>query len=195
MSIPAATTSELHSSLSDLTLSTKSTIKDIPRPSVRTSIPKKKVPVVVDSWEDEADDDSTSSSEDLVSSQLDTIALSPSVTAEGPLDPPPTPISPQTSHPWTAAPPSYTSMGPSSSSPSSRASDSSPSRRPAKQTAVAGRMIAGALGLRAPKRTEEQRAYDRAAKEQEIKRRNRDREEAAKLNEQEERVKTAVWDE
>lgn len=68
-----------------------------------------------------------------------------------------------------------------------------PARRPEKQTAVAGRLIAGALGIRAPKRTEEQRAYDRAVKEQEIKRRNREREELAKAKEEEERVKASVW--
>jgi hypothetical protein len=55
-------------------------------------------------------------------------------------------------------------------------------------------MIAGALGLRTPKRTEEQRAYDRAVKEKEIKRRNQEREAAAKLKEEEERAKAAVWD-
>ncbi|EAU38922.1 predicted protein [Aspergillus terreus NIH2624] len=188
MSVPAASTtaSELHSSLSDLSLSTKAAIKDIPRP-----IPKKKAPVIADSWEDEAD--TVSSSDELASSSNNPdTALSPSVTAEGPLDPPPTPISPQTSNPWPATP-AYTNSGSTS-----RASDSrspTPSRRPEKQTAVAGRMIAGALGLRAPKRTEEQRAYDRAVKEQEIKRRNREREEAAKAKEAEEQAKAAVWDE
>ena len=55
-------------------------------------------------------------------------------------------------------------------------------------------MIAGALGIHAPKRTEEQRAYDRSVKEQEIKRRNREREEAAKAWEEEEQAKAAVWD-
>jgi hypothetical protein len=59
---------------------------------------------------------------------------------------------------------------------------------------VAGRMIAGALGIRAPKRTEEQRAYDRAMKEKEIKRRNRAKEEEAKTKEEDDRAKAAVWD-
>lgn len=113
--------------------------------------------------------------------------LSPalSLTTEGPLDPPPTPISPQTSHPW----------GPASAS-ASAAPATSPggsARRPEKQTAVAGRLIAGALGIRAPKRTEEQRAYDRAMKEQEIKRRNREREDQAKVKEEEEKLKNSVW--
>ena len=55
-------------------------------------------------------------------------------------------------------------------------------------------MIAGALGIRAPKRTEEQRAYDRSVKEQELRRRNRERDDAAKAREEEERAKAAVWD-
>ncbi|KAE8145810.1 hypothetical protein BDV25DRAFT_61397 [Aspergillus avenaceus] len=183
-------TSELHSSLSELHLNNKSPVKDIPRPSVKTAIKSKpkKAPVVVDSWEDEADEATASEPE---VTPCDSTSLSPSVTAEGPLDPPPTPISPQTSQPWTSAPVYSdvgTSRGPNSRSPT-------PSRRPEKQTAVANRMIAGALGLRAPKRTEEQRAYDRAIKEKEMKRRNKEREEAAKAKEDDERAKAAVWDE
>ncbi|KAG0154924.1 hypothetical protein PDIDSM_497 [Penicillium digitatum] len=49
-----------------------------------------------------------------------------------------------------------------------------------------------ALGIRAPKRTEQQRAYDRSVKEQEIRRRNREREEKARLRE-EERMKASIW--
>ncbi|KAI9038733.1 uncharacterized protein KD926_010468 [Aspergillus affinis] len=203
MSASAAATSELHSSLHSLSIG-QSPVKDIPRPTVQTTNmssnrlgsnaaapKKKKAAPVADSWEDEADD-SSSSSPDLASpdQDADSTLLSPSVTAEGPLDPPPTPISPQTSQPWVTTP-AYTSTGPSSSASSGARS---PNRRPEKQTAVAGRMIAGALGMRAPKRTEEQRAYDRTVKEQEIRRRNREREEAAKAKEDEERAKAAVWD-
>ncbi|KAK1150140.1 hypothetical protein N8T08_000039 [Aspergillus melleus] len=205
MSASAAVTSELQSSLRSLSIS-QSPVKDIPRPTVQTTnmsanrlgsnaaaSKKKKAAPVADSWEDEADDSSVTSSPDLASpdQDADSTLLSPSVTAEGPLDPPPTPISPQTSQPWVTTP-AYTSTGPSSSASSGARS---PNRRPEKQTAVAGRMIAGALGIRAPKRTEEQRAYDRSVKEQEIRRRNREREEAAKAKEDEDRAKAAVWDE
>ena len=55
-------------------------------------------------------------------------------------------------------------------------------------------MIAGALGIRAPKRTEEQRAYDRAMKEKEIKCRNRLKEEQEKAKQEEERLKAAIWE-
>lgn len=66
--------------------------------------------------------------------------------------------------------------------------------RPEKTDAVAKRMIAGALGVKAPKKTEEQRAYDRAIKEKEIKRRNQEKEAAARAKEEAERAKAAVWD-
>lgn len=199
MSASAAATSELHSSLRDLSIA-QSPVKNIPRPTVTTTMSstqpsaakKKKAAPVADSWEDEADDSSSSPDIDSPAPDQDPATmLSPSVTsaAEGPLDPPPTPISPQTSQPWVSS--AHTSTGPSSSTSSGARS---PTRRPEKQTAVAGRMIAGALGMRAPKRTEEQRAYDRSVKEQEIRRRNREREEAAKAREDEERAKAAVWD-
>jgi len=55
-------------------------------------------------------------------------------------------------------------------------------------------MIAGALGLRAPRRTEEQRAYDRAIQEKEMKKREREREGEKRKKEEEERAKKAVWE-
>lgn len=187
---------ELQSALRNLSIGERGPVRDIPRPTTRSpptttsasSTPKpKKHPKkpVADSWEDEAN----SSSDDepippLQDGASSTPILSPST--EGPLDPPPTPISPQTSYPWGSAP--------TAASPTAATSPGAgPARRPEKQTAVAGRLIAGALGIRAPKRTEEQRAYDRAVKEQEIKRRGREREELAKAKEEEEKVKTAVW--
>ncbi len=66
--------------------------------------------------------------------------------------------------------------------------------RPEKTTQTAARMIAGALGVRAPKRTEEQRAYDRAARENERKRRERDGEERRAAEAQRERAVKAVWE-
>ncbi|KAL1996768.1 hypothetical protein VTN49DRAFT_7633 [Thermomyces lanuginosus] len=91
-------------------------------------------------------------------------------------------------HPWLANPSQTTSAS------SWSGSKEPPRVRPEKQTAVASRMIAGALGIRAPKRTEEQRAYDRAMKEKEIKRRNRLKEEQEKAKQEEERLKAAIWE-
>ncbi|KAL4809563.1 hypothetical protein BDV18DRAFT_82091 [Aspergillus unguis] len=217
----ATATSELQSSLRELHIGEKSSsIPDIPRPKLtaNTSVAskKKKAPVVADSWEDDlsdADDDAATDKDkgteestsgripdDELASPSVSLGTSPAV-AEGPLDPPPTPISPQTSQPWVAA--SSGGYGPTSTTSRSRSTSAStstgpnardPNRRPEKQTAVAGRLIAGALGIRAPKRTEEQRAYDRSVKEQEIKRRNREREEAARLREEDEKAKAAVWE-
>ncbi|KAL4983988.1 hypothetical protein BDW68DRAFT_24918 [Aspergillus falconensis] len=211
----ATATSELQSSLRELHIGEKtSSITDIPRPKLTasTALParKKIAPVVADSWEDEADlsDQDTDKAGGGLEDELGSpnVAASPATSpavAEGPLDPPPTPISPQTSQPWIAnAVAAATAAGGHGSDSASRSRSTSastsardPNRRPEKQTAVAGRLIAGALGIRAPKRTEEQRAYDRAVKEQEIRRRNREREEAARAKEEEEKAKAAVWDE
>lgn len=191
--------SELQSTLRGLSIGEKGPVQDIPRPTARqsgssssTPRPKKTAQKpVADSWEDEANlstDDETTAPHDGASSLP---VLSPTLSAESPLDPPPTPISPQDSQPWGAEEgAALTSAGPVGAA---AQGGPGPARRPEKQTAVAGRLIAGALGLRAPKRTEEQRAYDRAVKEQEIKRQNREREEQAKVKEEEERVKTSVW--
>ncbi|KAL4742955.1 hypothetical protein BDV11DRAFT_166863 [Aspergillus similis] len=208
----ATATSELQSSLRELHIGEKtSSITDIARPKLTasTAVPakKKKAPIVADSWEDElelSDQDTDKGSagleDELASPNVAaSLATSPAV-AEGPLDPPPTPISPQTSQPWIAnavAAATVGACGPDSmprSRPASASTARDPNRRPEKQTAVAGRLIAGALGIRAPKRTEEQRAYDRAVKEQEIRRRNREKEEAAKAKEEEEKAKAAIWD-
>lgn len=66
--------------------------------------------------------------------------------------------------------------------------------RQEKTDAVAKRMIAGALGVKTPKKTEEQKAYDRAIKEKELKRRNQEKEAAARAKEETEKAKAAVWD-
>lgn len=66
--------------------------------------------------------------------------------------------------------------------------------RPEKTDAVAKRLIAGALGVRAPKKTEEQRAYERAVKEKEVKRRNGEKEAKIRAEEEAKRAKAAAWD-
>lgn len=67
-------------------------------------------------------------------------------------------------------------------------------KRPEKTTAVAGRLIAGALGVRAPKRTDEEREFDRAMREKERKRRNEEREREKRETEEREARKKAIWD-
>ncbi|GAD98668.1 conserved hypothetical protein [Paecilomyces variotii No. 5] len=182
--------SQLESCLQDLSITNKKLQNDVPRPITKKgpTKPKKDAVPVADSWEDELG----SSGSETEKEEADTSTpVTPS--AEGPLAPPPTPISPQTGAAWTATGDTpYTDAVPSSGS--GHRSPGPPRVRPAKQTAVAARLIAGGLGIRAPKRTEEQRAYDRAIREQEVKRRNREKEEAARAKEEEERAKAAVWD-
>lgn len=72
-------------------------------------------------------------------------------------------------------------------------SPSRPSFRPEKQTAIAGRMIAGALGVRTPKKTEEQRQYEKVVLEKEAKKRNRERERKIKEEEEIRKAKDDIW--
>jgi len=67
-------------------------------------------------------------------------------------------------------------------------------KRPEKTTAVAGRLIAGALGVRAPKRTEEEREYDKAMREKERKRRDEERNREKREKEAAEERKRSVWE-
>lgn len=130
---------------------------------------------MVESWEDEESGDDT----DVPNS-----ALQPS---SFPAAPPPTPISPSISAADRDAFVNPYGYG-SSLTPTPRAGV-----RPEKTDTVAKRMVAGALGVKAPKMTEEQRAYNRAVKEKEIKRRNLEREAATKAEEEAEKAKAAAW--
>ncbi|KAL2258061.1 hypothetical protein VTK26DRAFT_8776 [Humicola hyalothermophila] len=75
-----------------------------------------------------------------------------------------------------------------------RDSSSSSSRRPEKTDAVARRMIASALGMKAPRMTDEQRAYDRAVREKERKRREEEKERERKREEEIVKARQAIWD-
>jgi hypothetical protein len=142
--------------------------------------PKGKTPIA-DSWDDEPVSDSDKETDDPSGPQKSPV----------PSAPPPTPISPSTYSAWDSGP-GIQNAGYISASNRHRGEEER--RRPEKSTAVAGRLIAGALGVKAPKKTEEQRAYDRAIKEQEIKRKNREKAAKEKEKEEAERAKSAVWD-
>jgi hypothetical protein len=66
--------------------------------------------------------------------------------------------------------------------------------RPEKTDTVARRMIAHALGVKMPKQTEAQRAYDKAMREKARKKQNEDREAKERQEEEAERAKAAIWD-
>ncbi|KAF4991300.1 hypothetical protein FGRMN_7902 [Fusarium graminum] len=160
-------------SLKGLSLNTKEeSLKTTSKPAAKKPKAKK---VVADSWED-SDSDSEPEPEPAAKSNEPT----PSAT---PAPPPPTPMSPVDGLPWT----------PPAGSPGLRAG-ADPDRRPEKTDAVARRMIAAGLGLKAPKQTEEQRAYQKSVREQEKKRREQDREEERKRQAEVKKAKAAVWD-
>ncbi|EEY18291.1 predicted protein [Verticillium alfalfae VaMs.102] len=162
--------SSVSSGLSKLTLDNKSK-------------PKAKQPVA-DSWEDE---DSASDSE----------TPAPPTVNSGAQAPPPTPISP--THQSSGTTRQWASMGTDAGlgpgpGPRSPLSPDAERRRPEKTDAVARRLIAGALGVKAPKMTEEQRAYEKSVREQERKRRDAEKEREKRAQEEAERAKAAVWE-
>ncbi|KAG6041015.1 hypothetical protein E4U41_006210 [Claviceps citrina] len=144
----------------------------IPKPK-RKSKSKKEV---VDSWQD--DDESSASDEDL---------RPPAVTSPpAPSAPPSTPFS------ATHGPvPGWGNATPDGPTPS-RASDTA--KRPEKTDAVARRLIAAGLGLKAPKQTEEQKAYQKSVREQEKKKREQEKEEEQRRRAESEMAKAAVWE-
>ncbi|KAI9171031.1 hypothetical protein HJFPF1_00510 [Paramyrothecium foliicola] len=130
---------------------------------------------VADSWED-AD---VSDPEDVSPSPASNLAI--------PKAPPPTPISPIVYGDATWP----TGAG---TAPPAAAQAPDGQKRPEKTDAVARRMIAAGLGLKAPKQTEEQKAYQKAIKEQEKKRREQERAEEQRRLAEIEKAKAAVWD-
>ena len=189
---------DLPSSLAKLSL--KTTELETAAPPSRAKAPKKSSPVA-DSWEDEADDDDDSGAEATpVAGPSSSSAANAGTSA-----PPPTPMSPVAASskrpfsPSALATPGFTIPpfdGPGGGYPpvQSAGAGSGPSKRPEKTDAVARRMIASALGMRAPKATEEQRAYDRAVREKERKRREDEKEKERQREEEAAKARQAIWD-
>lgn len=173
---------EIANTLSHLKLSTTVPQKPLHKPKSKP---------VADSW------DLESSGSDTETEEPSTAPLSTSTTATTndelpPHPPPPTPASPT---PFDF--PDNSPYGAGRSRLDSGVSAGDPGRldkRPEKTTAVAGRLIAGALGVRAPRRTEEEREYDRAMREKEKKRRNEERERERRETAEREARKKAIWD-
>lgn len=184
---------EVADTLSQLKVSTKDPEKPKAKP--------KSTPVA-ESWDDELS--SGSSTETETESQYQSLSrsttgtstnLSPLKSATSndlPNPPPPTPASP-TAKPFDFPEASKFGYG-SEGRERSGSGRESPARRPEKTTAVAGRLIAGALGVRAPKRTEEEREYDKAMREKEKKRRDEERDRERKEKEAAEARKRSVWE-
>lgn len=177
MSLPTRPSADDLTKLSKLTISTSPKHKG------------KKVEAVADSWEDADSGSDTETEETGVEERLAQMK-----TNDPPHVPPPTPASPTTPDiPNTAYGPRGEQLKSdpySSVQPSRERGTRTPERRPDKTTSVAARLIAGGLGVRAPRRTEEQREYDKAMKEKEKKRRD----DARKAKDDEEKAKRSVWE-
>ncbi|GJC79273.1 hypothetical protein ColLi_02111 [Colletotrichum liriopes] len=137
---------------------------------------------VADSWEDEdVDDNDEEEQEEAAKPQ-----------ADGSKAPPPTPISPTYNAADRSFPP-YGAAEPAVSGAPAAGSNGGV-RRPEKTDAVARRMIASALGVKVPRMTEEQRAYDKAVKEKERKRREEEKAAEKRRLEDAEKAKAAIWE-
>ncbi|KAJ4301682.1 hypothetical protein N0V90_003775 [Kalmusia sp. IMI 367209] len=174
--------------------------KDAPKPAN-----KPKSAPVAESWDDDVSgsgSDTETESQDPASDtrpsrNKERDSLSPLATAksvDSPHPPPPTPASP-TGVPFDFPDNVPYGAGTGSREGSRRGSGTaSPARRPEKTTAVAGRLIAGALGVRAPRRTDEEREYDKAMREKERKRRDEERERERTERQAAEDRKRSVWE-
>ncbi|KAL8787161.1 MAG: hypothetical protein Q9213_002377 [Squamulea squamosa] len=146
---------------------------------------------VAESWEDENEEEEAAASPSSNSSDdVDETATPRYV----PSAPPPTPISPSARKGDTAWGDFPLTYSPQSSIGRSSPAQATPSHRPEKSTATAGRMIAGALGVKAPKRSEEAKAYERAVREKESKRIAREREERKEEEERRQQARRQVWE-
>ncbi|WPG99024.1 Hypothetical protein R9X50_00182900 [Acrodontium crateriforme] len=151
-----------------------------------------------DSWEDEADNA-------VITTESSSGRESP---AGHPGPPPPTPASPRNALSPVQSPKSmaatspyqvFPSQGPNGQfDPSHYRSPTAPvgseERRPEKSTAVASRLIAAGLGVKAPRRTKEEREYDQAMRLQEKKKRDQIKEEEERRKKEAEKAKQAIWD-
>lgn len=147
-----------------------------------------------DSWEEAASDDESSPIPIPSHKRVDSTNV--------PNPPPSTPISPPQGNPFASpsssiadrfAPGGFSAAGERGER-GERGTRPEPERRQEKTDAVAKRLIAGALGIRAPKKTDEQRAYDRAIREKEMRRRNEEIEKKKREEEEMKRMKAAVWE-
>lgn len=184
---------DLAKSLSSLSINTKDAVA-APHRKTQPEEP-------AESWEDAADSGDESSSPPLSpAAPLKSAATQLHQSTGAPSPPPPTPASPtaRTARPFYAGS-TLASIDDAYDDPTSRDSSSSsalrdPDKRPEKTTSVATRLIAAGLGVRAPRRTEEQRKYDQSMREQEKKKRDDERARQSKAKEDVEKAKAAIWD-
>ncbi|KAI6351515.1 hypothetical protein MCOR25_009886 [Pyricularia grisea] len=182
MSSTAQQASDVAASISKLTI-TPANNDTHRKPNAKKAGTKTKKKVA-DSWEDEdvsSDPESGSEPESGGPDSSVPIDSAGGNLTTGTKAPPPTPVTPDYS---TSANTFSATTGDLSDGP----------RRPEKTDAVARRMIASALGVKVPRQTEEQKAYDKAMREKERKRREEERELEKKRLEEAEKAKKAIWE-
>jgi hypothetical protein len=159
-----------------------SSLKTLSLRTAANKSPKAAEEPVAESWDD---DELSSESSTPTTSRA---PLSP------PSAPPPTPSSPSTS--GTRMDADWGSFENPYALPAATAGkgDKNMDRRPEKSTAAAGRLIAGALGVRPPKKSEEMREYERVIREKELKRREKERAEKKRGDEEREKAREEIWD-
>lgn len=182
-----------------------STISKLSIGSAKQATPSKKSKEpVADSWEDEdvSDDEAEAAAEaededEDQDKDVDAGISTPSSLAT-PAVPPPTPASPlgyESPHEWASlASQSQSPMATTASASGTGSGSGTPARRPEKTDAVARRLIAAGLGIKAPRQTDEQRAYQRSVREQEKKKREEAKAEEERRRAETEKAKMAVWD-
>ena len=189
-----------------------------PKQQQQQGAKKKKKQPVLDSWEDASSESESELPTPLTSTTNTSTGAGTPTDAQGSSRPPaphsgfhappPTPASPsyggaasgaEGSMPW-ARSQQQSPLGPVAESSSGGGGggdrdddDDAERKRPEKTDAVARRMIAGALGMRAPRPTEEQRAYDRAVREKERRRRDEEREAERRKQEADDKARAAIW--
>ncbi|CAJ2513792.1 Uu.00g019110.m01.CDS01 [Anthostomella pinea] len=176
-------TSKTAKAMSKLTLDRSTSPKAKPKPTKETQ-------PVADSWEDASSSSSDSEEAEPLSTSTNDKTSTPRQNS-GFEAPPPTPSSPSYRNHSGSAPPWQQQQ--QTTARGSEAADDAP-RRPEKTDAVARRMIASALGVKAPRPTEEQRAYDRALREKERKRKEEERAAERRRLVEAEKAKVAIWE-
>jgi len=168
-------------------------------PKTSQSKAKPKSAPVADSWDDDVSTGSDTETEgtdpsrkQAATSIKDSLsAINTTSSYDAPNPPPPTPASPT---PFEF--PDNAPFGSARAWDDRRGSNgaNAPAKRPDKTTAVAGRLIAAGLGVRAPKRTDEEREYDKAMREKAKKQRDEERNRERMEREQAEARRKAVWE-
>jgi hypothetical protein len=148
--------------------------------NVTPQTPKKSREAVADSWED----DLSSGEDETVDETVD----GPKKTTDFPSAPPPTPAFGNDPVQYDLGGYDPTAQSEARSSPRLRSDV-----RPDKTDAAAKRMIAGALGIRTPRKTEEQKEYESALRKKEARRRDEERQATKAAEEAEKQAKAAIW--